>query len=60
MSVSPIARLARECRALGHVLSARDLLAFIAYGVRNMPEIMRTRKLTSVDAAMSRNLEIRF
>jgi hypothetical protein len=60
MSISPIVRLAREYRALGQVLSARDFLALIACGVINLPGIVRTRNLTSVDSAMGRNLEIRY
>jgi hypothetical protein len=59
-AIRPVVQFLREYRALRQVLSVKDLLAFITCALRNAPEILRTRKLSSVDAAMSRNLEIRY
>jgi hypothetical protein len=58
MPTSPMRRVIRECHALRRVLSAEDFRAFITRAVRNASAIYRTRTLTSVDAAMSRNLQI--
>jgi len=60
MSIGPVARLLRECRSIRRVLSAGDFRSLVAYVVRNAPEIVRTRKLSSVDISMIRNLAIRY
>lgn len=60
MSIGRVGRLFRECRSLRQILSAEDFRSLIVCVVRNAPQIVRTRKLTSVDMSMSRNLVIRY
>ena len=60
MSISPPVRFLREWRALRQVLSTEDRRAFFACFLRNAPDILRTRTLTKVDAAMSRDLDVRY
>jgi hypothetical protein len=49
-----------EYRALAHVLDYRDFLSLIVATAVNSGDILRTGKLTSVDAAMSRNMTVYF
>ena len=53
-------RIVTEYNALSRVLEWRDMLSLTSAIAANAPEILRTRKLTAVDAAMSRNLTIHF
>jgi hypothetical protein len=53
-------RILTEYSALSRVLEQRDLFFLTRVIATNTPEILRSRKLTAVDAAMSRNLAIRF
>lgn len=53
-------RILTEYSALSRVLEQRDMFSLTRAIAANAPEILRTRKLTVVDAAMSRNLAIRF
>lgn len=53
-------RIVKEYNSLGHILSSGDFVALMAATMRNAPEVMRTGRLTKVDAAMSRNLSVRY
>jgi hypothetical protein len=58
--MNALARLAGEYSSLSRVLAPGDFLALSAATLGHAPEILRTKKLTCVDAAMSRNLTVRF
>ncbi len=60
MRNNAITRFFSEYSALGHVLEGRDLLALARATVLQSPAILRTKKLTSIDASMSRNMNVRF
>lgn len=60
MRNNAIARFFSEYSALGHVLEGRELLALARATVLQSPAILRTRKLSALDAAMSRNMHVRF
>ena len=53
-------RMLTEYSALNRVLERRDMLSVAMATVANAPEILRTGKLTALDAAMSRNMTIHF
>lgn len=53
-------RILTEYSALNRVLERRDMFSVAMATVANTPEILRTRKLTALDAAMSRNMTIHF
>lgn len=53
-------RILTEYSALGGVLDRRDMVSLTTAFVSHAPEILRTRKLTTIDAAMSRNMTVRF
>lgn len=58
--MNSLTRLAREYGQLRRILAPRDFLALLACTVTRATAIAQTGKLTAVDAAMSRNLRIRF
>ncbi len=51
-------RFAIEYQSLSRALSKGDFLALLLRTARVSPEILRTRKLTALDAAMSRDLTV--
>jgi FkbM family methyltransferase len=53
-------RLLTEYGALCQVLEPRDLLSLAKASISSAPAILRTRKLTTLDAAMSRDMTVRF
>lgn len=55
-----ITRFFSEYSALSHVLEGRDLLALARATVLQSPAILRTRKLSALDASMSRNMHVHF
>ena len=55
-----VQRFFTEYRDLARVLERNDFLALMKATVVHTPEILRTGKLTSVDAAMSRNMTVYF
>ena len=60
MSANPIKRFIREYHALGRVLPTVDFVTLIVCTIGHSPEILRTKTLKSIDAAMSRNLTISY
>jgi hypothetical protein len=60
MTINSILRLFLEYRSLSRILSTADLLAFVGACVVRAPDVVRSGKLICVDAAMSRNLAIRY
>lgn len=58
--MNTVARFATEYRALSRILNRRNMRSVIAASVTNAPAILRSRKLTALDAAMSRNLTVYF
>jgi hypothetical protein len=58
--MNPISRVLTEYRALSRVLSFDDFVALSFATLKEAPEVLRTKKLTGIDAAMSRNINIRF
>ena len=58
--MNSLKRLAREYGQLRRILAPRDFLALLACTITRASSIAHTGKLTAVDAAMSRNLRIRF
>lgn len=55
-----VSRFLAEYSALGQVLERRDLLALAKATVIHSPAILRSRKLTALDVAMSRNMTVHF
>jgi hypothetical protein len=53
-------RLFAEYSELAKVLGPGDFLSLVRATILNAPNILRTRKLTALDAAMSRNMTVRF
>ena len=53
-------RLVREFAALGRILAPGDMLALGWKTLVNSPSILGTRRLTSLDAAMARNLTVHY
>jgi hypothetical protein len=53
-------RMLTEYRALHTVLNRGDMLLLTKAFAAHAPELLRTRKLTAVDAAMSRNITVQF
>lgn len=58
--MNAVLRILKEYSALGRVLTRRDMFFLSTAIAGNAAEILRTRKLTSVDASMSRNMTIHF
>jgi hypothetical protein len=56
----PVTRFLAEYGALSHVLEGRDLLALAKATVKQSSAILKTKKLTALDAEMSRNMTIYF
>lgn len=59
MRNNAVTRFFAEYSALSQVLESRDLLALAKETVRQGPAILRTKRLTAVDVAMSRNMTVR-
>lgn len=55
-----VRRIVSEYAALGRVLEPTDLLALGMATVTHAPGILRSRKLTELDAAMRRNVKVKF
>lgn len=55
-----VRRIVSEYAALGRVLEPSDLLALGVATMTHAPGILRTRKLTQLDAAMRRNITVKF
>jgi len=55
-----VVRFLSEYSALGRVLEPRDFLSLATATAVNAPEILRSKKLTALDSAMSRNMTVRF
>jgi hypothetical protein len=53
-------RLLYEYRALGRILSPQDFLSLLFRSTTHGSEILRTKRLTALDLAMSRDLAIRY
>jgi len=58
--MNSVTRLVKEYDALRRTLTFRDLCALAVATVEKTPEILRTKRLTSLDAAMSRNTKVRY
>lgn len=58
--MNAVMRFAREYSALARVLEPRDLASLVVATAACAPEILKSRKLTAVDAAMSRDITIHF
>jgi hypothetical protein len=58
--MNPMKRLLGEYEALNRVLGKRDLLAFVLAVAENAREVLRSRNLASVDAAMSRHISAHY
>jgi FkbM family methyltransferase len=57
---SVMRRFVSEYAALGRVLEPSDMFALGIATVANAPTILRTKKLTDLDAAMRRNMTVKF
>ncbi len=55
-----VRRIVSEYAALGRVLEPADLFALGMATVTHAPGILRSRKLTELDAAMRRNVRVKF
>lgn len=53
-------RILREYSELAQILEPRDFLSLVGATILNAPSILKSRKLTALDAAMSRNMTVRF
>lgn len=60
MPNSTVTRFITEYGSLSQVLERRDLLALAKATVVHSQAILKTRKLTALDAAMSRNMTVHF
>ena len=58
MFINTATRFLAEYNALSQVLEPMDLLALAKATLTQGPEILRTKKLTALDAAMSRNMTV--
>jgi FkbM family methyltransferase len=58
--LNTVMRILSEYSALGRVLEPKHFLSLATATAVNAPEIVRSRKLTALDAAMSRNMTVRF
>jgi Methyltransferase FkbM domain len=58
--LNKLRRVLDEYRALAHVLDYGNFLSLVMATAVNSGDILRTGKLTSVDAAMSRNMTVHF
>jgi hypothetical protein len=58
--LNKLKRVLDEYRALAHVLDYGDFLSLVIATAANSADVLRTGKLTSVDAAMSRNMTVCF
>jgi hypothetical protein len=59
MLMNGITRLIEEYSALRRVLAPGDFFAMLLATASHAPEILRTKRLASIDVAMSRNMTIR-
>lgn len=55
-----LSRFFAEYGALSRILEMRDILALAKATVIQSPAILRTKRLTALDASMSRNMTVRF
>ena len=58
--MNPAMRLLAEYSTLARVLEPGDFLSLVKATMTHSPDILQTRKLAAVDAAMSRNMTVRF
>lgn len=58
--MNSVTRMVKEYDALRHTLTFTDCCALAVATVAKAPEILRTRRLTSLDAAMSRNVTVQY
>lgn len=58
--MSAALRLLSEYSDLARILETKDLLALLKATANQAPTVLRTKKLTTVDAAMSRDIKIHF
>jgi hypothetical protein len=58
--VNPVTRLVKEYGALRHILLSKDMFALATATAKRAPSILRFRKLTYLDAAMSRNVRVKY
>lgn len=58
MRNNTVTRFLSEYSALSQILEPRDMIALAKATVMEAPAILRTRKLTALDAAMSRNMTV--
>jgi len=58
--MNPVLRLATEYRALARILEPKDVVSLARATVTCAPAILKTKKLTALDFAMSRNMTVHF
>ncbi len=58
--MNTVVRFLSEYSALGKVLEPKHYFSLATATAMKAPEIMRSKKLTALDAAMSRNMTVRF
>jgi Methyltransferase FkbM domain len=58
--LNKLARIVTEYRGMARILKGRDYLAVLGATAINVPGILKTGTLASVDAAMSRNMSIAY
>ena len=58
--MNAVTRLLTEYSALGKILQPGDLISMLMATAANAPAILRSRKLTALDAAMSRNMTVKY
>lgn len=58
--MNPVLRLAAEYRALARVLEPKDVASLAGATVSCAPAILKSKKLTALDFAMSRNMTVHF
>lgn len=58
--MNSVKRLIEEYGAMGRILSFRDTIALAAATVKAAPEILKTKRLTALDSAMSRDLRLSY
>lgn len=58
--MNPILRVAAEYRSLTRILEPKDVASLVKATITCAPAILKTKKLTALDRAMSRNITVRF
>lgn len=58
--MNTVLRFAAEYRALSRILNRGQMCSVVGASLAHAPAILRSRKLTALDKAMSRNLKVRF